>query len=132
MIVITTIDILPDHCYQCPCHDGESGYCHADKEHRYSDYRPYWCPLKEILEDVHKPIMRTANIPNWGKGKRRYQDDYGRFTKEGIARYFGDSKEKEKNNDDKGVHFTAYERQDGTGNSGRTSEHVSARKREFS
>ena len=48
MIVITTIDELPDYCYECPCHDGESGYCQADKERRCSDYRPYWCPLKEI------------------------------------------------------------------------------------
>lgn len=51
MIVITTIDALPNHCYECPCHDGESGYCQADKERRYSDYRPYWCPLKEIHDD---------------------------------------------------------------------------------
>lgn len=42
----------------------------------------------------------TANIPDWGKGKRRYQDDYGRLTKEGIALFFGDSKEKENDNED--------------------------------
>ena len=47
MITISTMDSLPEHCYECPCHDGESGYCQADKERRYSDYRPYWCPLKE-------------------------------------------------------------------------------------
>lgn len=51
MIVIATIDELPDYCYECPCHDGESGYCQADKERRYSDCRPYWCPLKEIHDD---------------------------------------------------------------------------------
>ena len=44
MIVITTLEALPDYCYDCPCH---SGYCKADNEHRYSDYRPYWCPLKD-------------------------------------------------------------------------------------
>jgi hypothetical protein len=49
MIVITTMESLPDHCYECPCHDGDSG-CQADKERRYSDYRPYWCPLKEIVQ----------------------------------------------------------------------------------
>lgn len=55
MIVITTIDALPDHCYECPCHDGESGYCQADKELRYSaDYRPYWCPLKENHDDQER------------------------------------------------------------------------------
>ena len=47
--MITTMDALPDHCFECPCHEGESGYCQADKERRYSlEYRPYWCPLKEI------------------------------------------------------------------------------------
>lgn len=52
MIVITTIDAIPDHCYECPCHDGESSYCQADKEQRYySYYRPYWCPLKEIDDE---------------------------------------------------------------------------------
>lgn len=50
MIVIKTMTNLPEHCYDCPCHDGESGYCQADKEHRYSDYRPFWCPLVEIKQ----------------------------------------------------------------------------------
>ena len=51
MIVITTMESLPDHCYECPCHNDESGYCQADKERRYSlEYRPYWCPLKEIVQ----------------------------------------------------------------------------------
>lgn len=49
MILITSMDSLPEHCYECPCHDGESGYCQADREHRYSDYRPYWCPLKDLV-----------------------------------------------------------------------------------
>lgn len=52
MIVITSMDYLPEHCYECPCHDGESGYCQADKEWRYSEYRPYWCPLKEVNDDL--------------------------------------------------------------------------------
>jgi len=53
MIVITTIDSLPDHCHECPCQNVETGRCQADKERRYSDYRPYWCPLKEI-RDCHE------------------------------------------------------------------------------
>ena len=47
-ILIKTMTNLPEYCYDCPCHDGESGYCQADKEHRYSVYRPFWCPLVEI------------------------------------------------------------------------------------
>lgn len=50
-IIIKTMTNLPDHCYDCPCHDGESGYCQADKDHRYSDYRPFWCPLEETREE---------------------------------------------------------------------------------
>lgn len=49
VVVITSMESLPDHCFECPCHDGESGYCQADASHRYSDYRPFWCPLKEIV-----------------------------------------------------------------------------------
>lgn len=61
MIVITTINELPDHCYECPCHDGESGYCQADKERRCSDYRPYWCPLKEI----HSVALERKSMRNF-------------------------------------------------------------------
>lgn len=50
-IFIKTIKNLPEHCYECPCHDGESGYCQADEQHRYSDYRPFWCPLVETKEE---------------------------------------------------------------------------------
>ena len=55
-IIITTMNKLPEHCYECPCHDGESGYCQADQEQRFSDYRPYWCPLKEQEEYVSIPF----------------------------------------------------------------------------
>lgn len=61
MIVITAIDALPDYCYECPCHNGESGYCQADKAHRYSEYRPFWCPLKE--QDYVKPV--TGSATDW-------------------------------------------------------------------
>lgn len=62
MIVITTINALPDHCYECPCHDGESGHCQADIELRYSNYdRPYWCPLAEI----HDIVIRKGGKYEW-------------------------------------------------------------------
>lgn len=49
MVIITTMDALPDYCYDCPCHNGEDGRCRADANGRYtSEYRPYWCPLKEV------------------------------------------------------------------------------------
>ena len=49
MIVITTMDSLPEHCFECPCHDGECGYCQTDRIHEAVDERPSWCPLKEIV-----------------------------------------------------------------------------------
>ncbi len=48
MIVIKSMTNLPEHCYDCPCHNGESDYCQADEEHRYSDWRPFWCPLASV------------------------------------------------------------------------------------
>lgn len=48
MIVIKTLEALPEHCYDCPCHDGENGYCKADDLERNSDWRPFWCPLEEV------------------------------------------------------------------------------------
>lgn len=53
-VLIKTMTNLPEHCYECPCHDGESGYCQADEENRYSDYRPFWCPLVEAIEALEQ------------------------------------------------------------------------------
>lgn len=39
---------IPDHCYDCPAHNCETGYCQADKAERSSDWRPFWCPAKEL------------------------------------------------------------------------------------
>lgn len=64
-IIIKTMTNLPEYCYDCPCHDGESGYCQADKEHRYSVYRPFWCPLVKIsmeqpnIEDMLSVLDRS-------------------------------------------------------------------------
>ena len=73
MIVITTIDALPDYCYECPCHDGESGYCQADKEQRYSEYRPYWCPLKEVNDDQER---RQSGMTDRPKRKVEFIESY--------------------------------------------------------
>jgi len=53
MIVITTMDVIPEYCYECPCNNGEYGRCEADKEKMSTfEYRPYWCPLKEVSSDA--------------------------------------------------------------------------------
>ena len=55
-VLIKTMMNLPEHCYDCPCHDGESGYCQADEAHRYSDYRPFWCPLVNISNELEQEL----------------------------------------------------------------------------
>jgi hypothetical protein len=64
MIVIKTMTNLPEHCYDCPCHNGESGYCQADKENRYSDYRPFWCPLVEIKVRILSELSEAESEEN--------------------------------------------------------------------
>jgi hypothetical protein len=61
-VLIKTITNLPEHCHDCPCHNEESGYCQADKEHRYSDYHPFWCPLVKISNKCHGRLIRFNDI----------------------------------------------------------------------
>ena len=53
-IYINTLNELPEHCSDCPCHNKEFDYCQADKYtvdnkeyQRTSDWRPFWCPLNK-------------------------------------------------------------------------------------
>lgn len=42
---------IPEYCYECPCHNGESGYCQAYKSgYLYSIERPAKCPLIPLPE----------------------------------------------------------------------------------
>lgn len=44
---------MPEYCYECPCHNGESGYCQAYKSgYLDSIERPAKCPLVP-LPDGH-------------------------------------------------------------------------------
>lgn len=60
LIVITTMDKLPENCCDCPCSCHSNGTCQAIKDFRSSDWRPFWCPLKEIQEG-EKRGMRTVD-----------------------------------------------------------------------
>lgn len=52
MIILTSMNELPDHCYDCPCSNKNNGYCQADESERYFDnWRPFWCPLMKIVKD---------------------------------------------------------------------------------
>lgn len=45
-IIITTMQQLPEHCYECPLCTSDMR-CKADEEKRFSqEWRPYWCPLQ--------------------------------------------------------------------------------------
>lgn len=60
--LIKTMTNLPEHCYDCPCHNGESGYCQADKGHRYCIDRPLWCPLLQISNAYYGRLIRFNDI----------------------------------------------------------------------
>jgi len=61
-ILIKTMTNLPEHCYDCPCHNGESGYCQANKENRYCMDRPSWCPLLQISNEYYGRLIRFNDI----------------------------------------------------------------------
>lgn len=47
MSVVVRIQ-MPKWCWDCPCVNGEYGYCQADKEERQIEdpnERPSWCPI---------------------------------------------------------------------------------------
>ena len=50
MIVIRSVEKLPERCVECPCHNSIEDFCQADNERRSSDWRPFWCPLEEVEE----------------------------------------------------------------------------------
>lgn len=42
---------MPEYCYDCPCHNGESGYCQLYKDGYLSSIeRPAKCPLVPLPE----------------------------------------------------------------------------------
>ncbi len=75
-ILIKTMTNLPEHCYDCPCHDGESGYCQADKEHRYSDYRPFWCPLLQVSNEHQSERYKDCFQPKSNEKPCSLQQDH--------------------------------------------------------
>ena len=47
---------MPKGCWDCPCVNGEYGYCQADKEERQIEdpnERPSWCPIICQLPEGH-------------------------------------------------------------------------------
>lgn len=47
---------MPEGCWDCPCVNGEYGYCQADEENRPirdPSERPSWCPIICSLPEGH-------------------------------------------------------------------------------
>lgn len=51
---------MPKGCLDCPCVNGEYGYCQADKKERQiesPDERPSWCPIICQLPEGHGRLV---------------------------------------------------------------------------
>ena len=71
----------PKNCFNCLCHDGETGQCNLNDNYtRKPNKRPHYCPLKsldqhdaevrnkvidELLEWADSKIMDWINSPNY-------------------------------------------------------------------
>ena len=51
---------MPEDCWDCPCVNGEYGYCQADEEKRQIEdpkERPSWCPILCQLPEGHGRLV---------------------------------------------------------------------------
>ena len=58
---------MPKCCLDCPCVNGEYGYCQADKEERQIEDpngRPSWCPIICSLPEGHGDLVDWGDIEN--------------------------------------------------------------------
>lgn len=52
--------VMPEGCLDCPCVNGEYGYCQADEENRPigdPNERPSWCPIICSLPEGHGRLV---------------------------------------------------------------------------
>ena len=62
---------MPKCCSDCPCVNGEYGYCQADKEERQIEDpngRPSWCPIICQLPEGHGRLVDANAIPRFASG----------------------------------------------------------------
>lgn len=58
---------MPEYCYECPCHNGESGYCQAYKSgYLGSIERPAKCPFVPLPEGHGRLIDADKLTPDMG------------------------------------------------------------------
>lgn len=69
-VIIHGLD-MPEYCYECPCHNGESGYCQAYKSgYLNSVERPAKCPLVPLPEGHGRlvdarEVLEKADKASW-------------------------------------------------------------------
>lgn len=69
MKAILVIDKL-ENCSKCPCHNGEWGYCQADKKERqihHEDF-PSWCPLKPFPQKAEIKSTDSDGMKHYKQG----------------------------------------------------------------
>ena len=76
---------MPKWCLDCPCVNGEYGYCQADKEERQIEdpnERPSWCPIICSLPEGHG---RLVDADAYSAEMKDRQDAAWKWRNESIA-----------------------------------------------
>lgn len=63
---------MPEGCWDCPCVNGEYGYCQAYKEYRQIEdpnERPSWCPIICSLPEGHGRLVDADAVYKRANGK---------------------------------------------------------------
>lgn len=75
---------MPKCCLDCPCVNGEYGYCQADKEERQIEdpnERPSWCPIICSIPEGHGRLVDADKEIDF------HVNDFERIKTEGIDVY---------------------------------------------
>lgn len=74
---------MPKGCWDCPCVNGEYGYCQADKDERQIEdpnEMPSWCPIICSLPDGHgrlgdlDELAAGCDAPYWCRWLSEIED----------------------------------------------------------
>ena len=71
---------MPNCCSDCPCVNGEYGYCQADKEERQIEDpngRPSWCPIICSLPEGHGRLVDADKLADDMKARKAF---FGRMS----------------------------------------------------
>lgn len=66
---------MPKGCWNCPCVNGEYGYCQADKDERQIEdpnERPSWCPIICQLPEGHGRLVDADKLEDDMKARKAF------------------------------------------------------------